>query len=72
MKTLKTFLFSYNYDGAQYSFEIPAYTLEEAKGRLSRLTFAKYDGELMCKIPAVAGVSIIVRLLAWLNNWSNK
>jgi hypothetical protein len=68
MSKLRTFLFSYNYEGAQYSFEIPAYSLDEAKARLSRITFAKYDGELMCKIPAVAGAGIFVRILTWLKN----
>jgi hypothetical protein len=68
MKNLKVFLFSYNYEGSQYSFEIPAYSAEEARERVSRLTFAKYDGEIAHKIPAFAGASVLVRLLTWLKN----
>ncbi len=68
MKKLKNFLFSYNYDGSQYSIEIPAYNAEEARERISRITFAKYDGELADKIPALVGAGVLVRLLTWLKN----
>lgn len=67
-KDFRIFLFSYNYEGAEYSVEIPATNEEEAKQRLSRLAFAKYDGELMYKIPASPGAGILVRLVTWTKN----
>lgn len=68
MQNLKVFLFSYNYEGAQYSLEIPANDAEEAKQRLSRMAFAKYDGELKHKIPTAPGAGVSVRLITWLRN----
>jgi hypothetical protein len=47
---MKTFLFTYRYEGADYSLEIPAATLAEAKGRLSAMGFARYDGELKAQV----------------------
>jgi hypothetical protein len=52
----KTYLFSYNYDGCSWCFEIQAESPEDARKRVSRLTFASYDGELVAKIPATLGI----------------
>ena len=68
MKNLKTHLFSYNYEGSQYSFEIPAYSAHEAKKRLSRIMRADYDGELVAKIPALPSSGIFVRLYTFFKN----
>lgn len=65
---MKVFLFSYNFEGAQYSLEIPAQDAEEAKHRLSRMTFAKYDGELVQSCPAPPGTGILLRLITWIRN----
>jgi hypothetical protein len=65
---IRTFLFSYNYEGVQYSLEIPAHSILEARARLNSMCYAQYDGELMCKIPAIAGAGIFVRLLTWFKN----
>lgn len=54
--TFKTYLFSYNYDGCSWCFEIQAENPEDARQRVSRLTFATYDGELVAKIPASLGL----------------
>ena len=68
MQNIKIHLFSYNYEGAEYSLEIPANSVQEAKERLSKMTFARYDGELVTKIPATPGTGVLVRLVTWLRN----
>lgn len=65
---LKIYLFSYRYKDAQYSLEIPAYSLDEAKGKLSMMSFAKYDGELVAKIPSLPSIGIFVRIITWFRN----
>lgn len=52
----RTYLFSYNYDGCSWGFEIQAESPEDARQRVSRLAFASYDGELVAKIPASLGL----------------
>ncbi len=47
----KTYLFSYNYEGAKWAFDIMAPNEEDAKKRLARIAFAQFDGELMMTIP---------------------
>jgi hypothetical protein len=49
--TLKTYLFSYRYDGSEYGLQIKAYSQEEAVGRVRRMSTAIYDGEIMVTIP---------------------
>lgn len=67
-ENVKTYLFSYWYLGAQYCLEIPAASQAEAMGRVAAITAtAKYDGELMAKIPAEGG-SWLPRLICWLMN----
>lgn len=51
----KAYLFSYNYNGSKWSFEICAESPEDALQRVSRLAFASYDGEVKAKVPAIAG-----------------
>ena len=51
----KTFLISYRHDGAEWSLELPARDLDDARARLSRLAFASIDGELMMTLPASSG-----------------
>ena len=67
----KTYLFSYNYEGSQWAFEIKARDADDAKARVDRLYYVTYDGELVAKIPAylgpVARAAVVVRnVLAWL------
>lgn len=65
-----THLFSYRYDGSEWSLEIPAKSAREAKERLGALTFARYDGELIAKVPVGAGP--FVRLATWIRNVSRR
>ncbi len=48
---IQTYLFSYSHEGSQCVFEIRADSAEDAKRRVSKLQYARYDGELMAKIP---------------------
>ncbi len=41
----KRYLFTYRFDGADWSLEIPARSLEEAKERVKVLSFARCEGE---------------------------
>lgn len=51
-EAFRTYLFSYNYEGARWSFEIKARDPADAKARVARFMFASYDGELKASIPA--------------------
>lgn len=68
MTDFKTYLFSYNYEGASWSFEIKAASPQDAQDRVKRLAYAIYDGEEIARIPASLGwfVRIIVPLRNWL------
>ena len=68
LNNIKTHLFSYSYEGSEYSLEIPANSVQEAKERLSRMTFARYDGELVTVIPALPTTGMFVRLYTWTRN----
>jgi len=52
---MRTFLVRYNYAGAEYGIEIMARDADEARARLSRLAYAKLDGELVATVPTVLG-----------------
>lgn len=46
----KTYLFSYEHNGSSWGFDVQARSLEEAKARLSKMSYAKYDGVLTASI----------------------
>ena len=46
----KTYLFSYEHDGASWVLELKASDPADAQRRIRRLQYANYDGELMAKI----------------------
>ena len=62
----KTYLFSYSHEGAEWCLEIKARDMQDAKARLARLPFARYDGELYAVIPASAGW--LARLIVFVRN----
>jgi hypothetical protein len=51
----KTYLFSYTHDNEEWGFEIQAESEEDAKLRVAKLMYAKYDGELIMKTPSQLG-----------------
>lgn len=64
--SIKTHLFTYRFGGAEWNLEIPAESAREARERLSAITLARYEGEMVAKIPAVAGP--LARLAVWFRN----
>ncbi len=62
----RKFLFSYRYDGAEWSIEIPARSVDEARKRISSLALARYDGEVFARYPATVG--FIPRMIAFFRN----
>lgn len=55
-KKFKTYLFSYTHNNSEWGFEIQAENEADAKLRVSKMMYAKYDGELAMKVPAQLGV----------------
>ncbi len=53
--TYATHLFSYRFNGREYTVDIVAKDADEAKERLKALVWAKYDGELVARVPAEVG-----------------
>jgi len=66
-------LFEYSYNGAQYGFEIPAESQDEAIKRLNAMYYAKYLGVLHVTIPANSIVGgFVPRLYCFIRNVINK
>jgi len=59
------YLFEYRYDEAEWGIEIVAKSPEEARERISALTWATYKGEIARKIPVPAG-GLIARIASLL------
>jgi len=57
MMEYRTFLFTYNFDGAKWELPIKAKTPEEARARLNRALYAEYSGELMVSIPVCPSIA---------------
>ena len=51
-----THLFSYRFNGRQFTVDIVAKDADEAKERLKALAWAKYDGVLVARIPKSLGI----------------
>lgn len=65
----RTYLVSYQYDGAKWSLEVRATSEEDAMFRLRRASnYGTVDGELMLTIPATPGAGPLTRLICW---WKN-
>ena len=52
----KTYLFRYTHNNSEWGFEIQAENEEDAKLRVSKMTYAKYDGELAMKVASQLGL----------------
>lgn len=61
----REFLFSSRFGGAEWHVSVFAADPDEAKARIRALALARYDGEVMAKIPAVPGGGLFVRLICW-------
>lgn len=58
----KRYIFEYRFDGAEWGVEIVAKSPLEAKERMKTLTWARYRGEVMAKIP-IPGAGLIHRIV---------
>ena len=54
----KTYLFTYNFEGASWELPIKAKTPEEARARLDRALYAEYTGELIGSVPVPSKVAM--------------
>ena len=45
------YYYIYRYEGNEYSFEIPADSLEEAEARKSLMCLARHEGEVIFSLP---------------------
>lgn len=61
---MKSYLFSYEFQGQNWNFEIPAHSQAEAMMRLSKIAQASFDGEAVLKVAASKGPvsSILARV----------
>lgn len=70
MKKLTTYMFYYRYDGKKFAVDIPAYSLEEAEGRLSCMSLGRFKHTVEARIPAyLPAAPILVRLWCWIANF---
>jgi hypothetical protein len=52
---LRTYLVSYNHEGARWNLELKARDIADARARLSQLCLATLDGEVAVRIPVPPG-----------------
>jgi hypothetical protein len=61
-------MFDYYHDGATWSFDIPAWSKEDAEARLNKIPWAKYVGEHYYTIKASSGGAVIAPLVCMVKN----
>jgi hypothetical protein len=63
-----TWIVSYGYEGKQWCMDICAPTAEDAKKRLeAAAAWGQVDGELVARVPLVAG-GFLVPFICWIRN----
>lgn len=66
----REFLFNYRFAGSEWGITIHAASPAEAKEKIKAVALARYDGELMARIPAaVPAAGLITKLICW---WKNR
>lgn len=55
MSNFKKFMVSYRHEGSQWNIDLPATDLEDARRRLSQLSLAKLEGEVIADVPGSLG-----------------
>lgn len=63
---MKTFLMTYQHEGAEWVFEIKAKDIRDANARRAKLAYARLDGELIARVPSSMG--IFARIATFLKN----
>jgi hypothetical protein len=62
----KRYLFSYDHAGSSWGIELQAESEEDAKARMAKMCWARFDGEIVCTLPATLGP--FGRLASWVRN----
>lgn len=66
----REFLFAYRFGGSEWVITIHAADAAEAREKIKAVALARYDGELMARIPAVPGGGLLARLICWIKSGS--
>lgn len=66
VSSFKSFLVSYRYEGAEWNVELPAQSWEDARRRVSALSLARCEGEVIARLPATVGP--VARIAAAVRN----
>lgn len=64
----REFLFSYRFNGSDWSTTVFARDEAEAKEKIKQVGLARYDGEVFLRVPATVSGGVFVRGLVWLQN----
>jgi hypothetical protein len=67
----REFLFRYHWDGKEWGTSLFAADEAEAREKIRAQGMARFDGELMARIPAtVPAAGLITRLICWWKKWA--
>lgn len=62
------FSYRYTFEGAEYSFDVPARSASEADARLKKIALARYDGQMCGDAIPVSRGGLMVPLICWWRN----
>lgn len=65
---MKKYLFEYNWNNKKYGFDVEANSISEAKEKVARMSFARYEGELVHSGYYVPGAGPFIRMIVWFRN----
>ncbi len=66
MTSDREYLFNYRFGGAEWGIIIHARDPDEAREKIKAVGMARYEGEMIAKIPAsIPGSGLLLRLLCW-------
>lgn len=66
----REFCFTYHFGGSNWGISIFANDPDEAREKIKAVGMARYDGEVMGRIPAtVPAAGMVARLVCW---WKNR
>lgn len=69
----REFLFTYHFGGKSWGTSVFANDPAEAREKIKTVGMARYDGELVARIPAaVPGAGILARLICWWRTAKNS
>lgn len=66
---MREYLFTYRFDGKEWGTSVFADDPAQAREKIKVVGLARYDGELMARIPAtVPGSGLLSRFICWLKS----